>query len=323
MSEIGLWAIEEGAPTRLQAGSIDLEQRLETWIERDTSLLRPDLRIVGRQVTVEGGRVDLLALDPQGRFVVIEIKSGNLRREAVAQALDYASCLAAMPFDELAAKVDPYLAQQSGASTPATLAGLLQGPGEEGTGTEETREVEICIVGTGRSPGLERMVDYLASQYGIPVSSVVYQVFLVGAGQQVLVRQLAETEVTVSPSKKTLGTDDILTLADGLEVGADFRAIHACAVRNGLYPRPYKRSIMYTPPSNKTRMLFTVWALPPKGHGLDTWVSPKAFGEFFGVATEEATRALGEEGPRVLAPGSAPGFVASLDQFFTRVTGPS
>jgi RecB family endonuclease NucS len=62
---------------------------------------RKGLTIVGRQFMTAAGPLDLLARDPQGRWVVIEIKRGVLRRETVAQALDYAACLAAFPSDEL------------------------------------------------------------------------------------------------------------------------------------------------------------------------------------------------------------------------------
>jgi RecB family endonuclease NucS len=40
--------------------------------------------VVGRQIDLEGGRLDLLAIDPQGRWTIIEIKRGTLRREAIA-----------------------------------------------------------------------------------------------------------------------------------------------------------------------------------------------------------------------------------------------
>jgi RecB family endonuclease NucS len=48
--------------------------------------------LIGRQQdTGFGGRIDLLAIAPDGALVLIEIKRDRTPREVVAQALDYAS----------------------------------------------------------------------------------------------------------------------------------------------------------------------------------------------------------------------------------------
>jgi RecB family endonuclease NucS len=67
---------------------------LEEWIASDPSIVGPDLIIVGRQVATISGPLDLLAVDRDGNLVVIELKRGMLPREALAQAMDYASDLA-------------------------------------------------------------------------------------------------------------------------------------------------------------------------------------------------------------------------------------
>ena len=74
MNAIGLWQIAEAGPARLVVASVAAERDLEDWIERDPALLERGLVIVGRQLRLEGGPLDLLTLDPQGRWVLIEIK---------------------------------------------------------------------------------------------------------------------------------------------------------------------------------------------------------------------------------------------------------
>ena len=96
MQKIGVWHLSGDRPRKLQESKIDFEQNLEEWIEADPELLQVGLTIVGKQIRVEGGRLDLLAIDPQGRWVIIEIKREQLRRETIAQIIDYASCLATM-----------------------------------------------------------------------------------------------------------------------------------------------------------------------------------------------------------------------------------
>lgn len=104
MQKIGLWQISEGSPQKLNIMFPELERHLEEWIENDPSLLQAGLRVVGRQVKVEGGFIDLLALNPNGRWVVIEIKKGDVCRDTIAQALDYASSLDMMSTMELSEK---------------------------------------------------------------------------------------------------------------------------------------------------------------------------------------------------------------------------
>ena len=56
-------------------------------------MLMPGLKLVGRQTPTEGGPLDLLGVDEDGRLVVFELKREMLSREAVAQVIDYASYL--------------------------------------------------------------------------------------------------------------------------------------------------------------------------------------------------------------------------------------
>ena len=71
------------------------------------------------------------------------------------------------------------------------------------------------------------------------------------------------------------------------------------ASKTGLRIRPWKTSLMFTPPSNGTRMLFTVWAKPEKG-GLKAYVGIEPFTEFFPVERAEVEKRLGAEGWRTL-----------------------
>ena len=53
-----------------------LEENLEDWVITDPSLLGEPLLIIGRQVMIPEvrDRLDVLALDPQGNAVVVELK---------------------------------------------------------------------------------------------------------------------------------------------------------------------------------------------------------------------------------------------------------
>ena len=61
--------------------------------------------------------------------------------------------------------------------------------------------------------------------------------------------------------------------------------------RLDLYARPYVGSVMFTPPTNRTRMLFTVW---PDTAGTRTWMSADAFEQFVAeISADETRRQLG------------------------------
>jgi RecB family endonuclease NucS len=88
-----LWKITNAGPkavatTRFKEESL-LEEHLEDWIAADPTILGEPLLIIGRQVLIPDtkDRLDLLAIDPQGYAVIIELKRGKLRDPVDIQAL--------------------------------------------------------------------------------------------------------------------------------------------------------------------------------------------------------------------------------------------
>lgn len=110
MAELAAWSIDaqhgEGdsqpsAPQRVGRSYIGLERHLEDWIVNDVTLIGEGYTLVGRQVSIDDRRLDLLAIDSQDRWVVIEVKPGRIDSGALEQALYYASSLACLDEDEL------------------------------------------------------------------------------------------------------------------------------------------------------------------------------------------------------------------------------
>jgi hypothetical protein len=100
--EMKLWKVEGDALKPVSDAALDQEQRLETWIDKDPTILGLDLVVIGRQVPTEhGGRIDLLAMDRQGSSVIVELKRGRTPREVVAQILDYASWVCDLDYEHL------------------------------------------------------------------------------------------------------------------------------------------------------------------------------------------------------------------------------
>lgn len=311
MPKLGVWQIRKMAPIKLDAALVDLEEHLEDWIEKDPGLLQEGLTVVGRQMTVDGGRLDLLAVDTQGRWIVIEIKAGQVRRDTVAQAIDYASSVAMMPWTALSSKANSYL-QQSGAAGGQSLQEL--GVHED----EAPRDVWMTVVGTGREPGLERIVNYLADVYDVPITIISYEVFSIASGEQIMVRELSEVEGAEkeprSSSHYDLTIEQMRAMAAENGIGEAFDVLLDTANRHGFYPRTYKRSVMYTPPQNKTRMLYTVRTDADSEGNLQLYVWAEAFSEFYDVTAEKAANLLGDKGWHSMRAVDAREFAAQLDK---------
>ena len=319
MMKVGLWQIGENGPVKIRESQVNIEKDLEDWIEANPSLIRSDLKIVARQLLVEGGYLDLLALDPQGRWVVVEIKRGELRREVVAQVIDYASSLALLEPDELREKTNAYLQARD-----KTIDAMLAERSAEDALDIDGRELVLVIVGTGKAAGLERMTEFLATQYQIPLSVVTFGVFETENGNQILVRELTEPEVEIDmppPKKRIMLTlEEILEVADSAGVGEDFRAILEVSQKYGLYPRPYKKSIMYTPPFKRNRMLFTVYT-ENYDNRIKLWLGPSPFTEFYEITEEEVAQALNVKGDgwQMMDSEQVARFVEGLHDLFGKI----
>ncbi len=113
-----IWKITNKGPvkvseTRLKRENL-LEENLEDWITSDPSLLGEPLLIIGRQVMIPDvrDRLDVLALDPQGNVVVIELKRGKLKDPVDMQALRYASYISKWRFEDIENQARAYLGKQ-------------------------------------------------------------------------------------------------------------------------------------------------------------------------------------------------------------------
>ena len=85
--EIAGQAIKE----KLEGKQFELERHLQSELRREIEQLEPGLEIIdqGLERSVESGFIDILARDAFGALVVIELKAGMAKREAVGQITGY------------------------------------------------------------------------------------------------------------------------------------------------------------------------------------------------------------------------------------------
>jgi hypothetical protein len=95
-----IWERDEKGWLLLSPSGFLGEAELHDLVEKDPQLLPlsggPQLVVLGREVALSTGYADLIAIEPGGRVVIIEVKlasNAEARRAVVAQALAYAASL--------------------------------------------------------------------------------------------------------------------------------------------------------------------------------------------------------------------------------------
>ena len=177
MEEIKIWAIDgSGAVVNLSpTGQTETEKLLEDALVSSPDLLLEDLVLVGRQTQTEGGPLDLLGVDGNGRLVVFELKRGTLSRDAVAQVIDYASDLDRMDIDTLA----NHISERSGAHGIEKIEDFQDWytSNQEFEGLESLKPLRMFLVGLGVDDRTERMVRFLAENSGMDISLLTFHAF--------------------------------------------------------------------------------------------------------------------------------------------------
>lgn len=165
--ELGIWRID-GVTQRVLPARMEREERLETILHGDVSILGLDVMIIGRQVVTDyGKKIDLLAVDADGDLVVIELKRDRTPRDVVAQLLDYGSWVKGLDRESIAA----IWAQQSGVPFDEALRDRF------GASPESLNEAHrLVVVASELDPSTERIVAYL-SESGVPINAVFFRCF--------------------------------------------------------------------------------------------------------------------------------------------------
>ncbi len=196
-----IWKVGD-KPEPLLESQLASEQKLEEMIVRDPRILSSEWLMIGRQeITSHGGRIDLLAIAPDGSLVLIELKRDRTPREIIAQALDYASWVEQLTPDKIAQIYQRF-----------SNGGNLGEAFRQRFGTELDEETlnqshQIIIVAAELDGATERILGYLNAR-DIAINAVFFQVFLHGDGQLLSRAWLidpGETQANVASTTKGKG----------------------------------------------------------------------------------------------------------------------
>ena len=250
MQQVRLWEITSDRKklVEVSAGTIGLEDWVEDWLESDISALDPDLMVIGRQVRTDfGGAIDLLCLDRLGDLVVVELKKGRTPRDVTAQALEYASWVKELTFEDIAKLADGYLKRKDrGASLKSAFT--------ERFDTELPDDLNLghrsLVVAESIDAGTERIVQYLAA-LGVPINVATVQHFQNADGRMFLAQvHLIEPETVQARARSKssrpayLGVNALQDMADEQGIGALYGRLRE-GFRGIFFARGYRETVAY------------------------------------------------------------------------------
>lgn len=196
-SQIKLWTTQGGKLVQLTESAFSQsykERDLEDWVEQNPTLLgHPDLTVIGRQVYVPNvGPLDLLAINQNGRLVVVEFKRQKSTRDAIAQILDYASSLQKMNIDQ--------------------LSGLRNISASELSEVTDFDPVMI-LVAADADEAVERIVGYLASKAQLAIEVVTFTYVAFEDGREIIARSILIPEKVSTQEKTEATVSNLLAVA--------------------------------------------------------------------------------------------------------------
>lgn len=197
-TEMKLWRIDNERPTSIPQQKLNLECRLEEWLRHDISLISNDLLVIGQQVeTAYGGLIDLLAIDPVGNLVILELKRDKTPRDIVAQVLDYASWAQDLSHESIEEIANGFLKN-------GTFEQVFREKFQAELPDVLNERHRMYIVASSLDSATERIVRYLSETHDVDINVATFAYFKTGEGE-LLGRSLLlnETEVQIRAESKS------------------------------------------------------------------------------------------------------------------------
>ncbi|OGR00745.1 MAG: hypothetical protein A2505_00540 [Deltaproteobacteria bacterium RIFOXYD12_FULL_55_16] len=180
-------------------------EHLEGWLSANPTLIAKNIRLIGRQVVTKTGELDLLAIDSSGNVIVIELKRDKLPREALAQAIDYASDISSWDIAKLSEECSKFNRQT-----------LEEYFGEQFPNVNIEDIVfnslqRIILVGFRVEDSLQRMVEWLFDKYSVVINVVTLKYIRTTSGEELLARTAIFNEEV---EKSKVGRKFVLAKSD-------------------------------------------------------------------------------------------------------------
>jgi hypothetical protein len=209
-----IWRLEDEEWQPLLASGFPSEEKLHDLVEAAPNLLPlsgdPTLTVIGREVPLGAGYADLIAVESDGRMVVVEIKlrrNAEARRAVVAQILTYAAYLKGLAPQDVEELLRPHLVRLDATSiADAARASDQTGEFEEHLFADGLAEslaggaFRLVLVLDEAPSELVQLVGYLESiSSGVVLDLVTVSAYQAG-DEQILVPQRVDPDYQPEPA---------------------------------------------------------------------------------------------------------------------------
>ncbi len=169
--EIQTWEIIDGQLAKIDTTLAENARRekedLEVWLKSKPEIIGNDILIIGEQVYTKSGPLDFLGIDNQGNIVIIELKRDKLPREALAQAIDYASDVSTWDIE----KLGEICASHTGSGLEDYLTDNFNDLDTSSITINESQR--IVLIGFAIDEALNRMIEWLSNTYDMSINAVI------------------------------------------------------------------------------------------------------------------------------------------------------
>lgn len=330
--DIKIWEIHDGDNLKaIRKAKLDLEERIENWLEKDISIIANDLLVIGRQVETDfGGVIDLLCLELNGDLVIVELKRDKTPREITSQTLDYASWVKDLSNDKITEIANKYLSEK----------GPLEDAFKKKFG-DDLPEIlnehhSMMVVASEIDSSTERIIKYLSDSYGVGINAATFQyfhnenekeflarVFLMEPSQVERSREIR----TASKRKPNLTIEELQEIAENKGVGEIYKDLIG-RLTDYFDQRVTTRStVAFIGIIEESRN--TIFSVIPgesdSTQGVRFQVYVDRFSKYLGVSKDEVTQILPsdqkEQQPWKNAPLTIIGFFKDADEVNQFLTG--
>lgn len=164
---------------KYSASQLDIREKdLENWISKNPELLFGGEGILVISQSVSGQKMqDILALDADGKLIIIEIKRDWSDRATVGQLLEYAANMTEFSQDKLEQLHKDYWKPRSDGSDYCSLLHRFRQLNDDPQAViPETMQHRIYIVAPGSDEGLHRIIKWL-KKYGVPIDFLPFALY--------------------------------------------------------------------------------------------------------------------------------------------------
>ena len=165
-------------------------QHLQEWILANPEVLGPKTEVItseyDRWQAADGGlvrdRLDILAIDGEGRLVVVELKRGTAPHAVHMQAINYAAMVSRLAPNDIA---ELYAARHGGGEVLGADAALTKLTAERLMTAESIRRPRIVLIASDFPPSVTSAVVWLNEQ-GVDIGLIRYRCYRLSNDQLVV-----------------------------------------------------------------------------------------------------------------------------------------